>query len=137
ETAGEPIPVPPPDLWDGPLPDPDPEEIENRAVYSAEDVRSVPSEVQPARWHGPEEVPTPLRTWRRPSPRGALWMADLWTALVDRTEDLAALACLVPIQVLRQGYALTVVDKERFQHAVEGPLADRLSDVRIFEIDGQ
>lgn len=137
ETAGEPIPVPPPDLWDGPLPDPDPEEIENRAVYSAEDVRSVPSEVQPARWHGPEEGATSLRNWRRLSPRGELWMAELLTVLVDRTEDLDALGCLVPIQMLRQGYGLTVVDKERFQHAVDGPLADRLSDVRVFEIDGQ
>lgn len=128
------------DMWEGTFVEPTPEELAAMHDFEAEASGEEPAPretrlTEPLTWHGPDEGYTNLRNWRQHSPRGELWMAELLAALVDRNEDLDALGCLVPIQMLRQGYALTTTDKDRFQRAVDGPLADRLGDVRVFEID--
>lgn len=145
---------PPGDLWsdDAPLPEPTLEDLgamEGSGVLYTSKVQphgtsDVPTLVDSdsadvsssVRWRSPFEGPVNVRNWQKRSPVGELWIAELLYTAVDHPEELDALGCLVPISLLRQGYQISRSDRERIQRALDGHLADRLSYVRVYDLEG-
>lgn len=128
---------PPADLWEGWSLAEVPPDLEETQQQEPEPFEEPGLSSTPLRWHGPDVGLTNLENWSRHTPRGDLWMAELLYVLADNAEELDAMGCLVPLQMLRLGYGLTLVDKVRLQRAVDGPFSGRLKDVRIFEVEGQ